>query len=206
VLCSSTLIITKSLNLYLSIISKLFIKYFSMNIKSLSMIVGTFLAFQTAGYAQLEPKGETKTVHTSAPKLSAPKLTTYKPTTKKTTAKTATPKAAPSGAVITFAKSKIDLGTIKEDAVIVNQFEFTNTGVKPLVITSAKGTCGCTAPEYPKTPILPGEKGVITVTYTAKNKVGPQKPEITVTTNGTPSTVKIKLEAWVDQIPGGVKD
>jgi hypothetical protein len=89
--------------------------------------------------------------------------------------------------------------------VIANQFEFTNTGIKPLVITSVKGTCGCTAPEYPKNPILPGEKGVITITYTAKNKVGPQKPEITVTTNGTPSTVKIKLEAWVDQIPGGVQ-
>ncbi|MEY4935496.1 MAG: hypothetical protein RIS64_1855 [Bacteroidota bacterium] len=177
-----------------------------MNIKSLSMIVGTFLAFQTVSFAQLESKGATKTVHTSAPKLSAPKLTTYKPIGKKTIAKTATQKVAPSGAIITFEKSIIDLGTIKEDAVIVNQFEFTNTGVKPLVITSAKGTCGCTAPEYPKTPILPSEKGVITVTYTAKNKVGPQKPEITVTTNGTPSTVKIKLEAWVDQIPGGVKD
>jgi Protein of unknown function (DUF1573) len=172
-----------------------------MNIKSLSMIVGTFFVFQTTGYAQLEAKGETKTVHTAAPKLSAPKMTAYKPTTQKTVAK----KVAPSGAVITFAKSKIDLGTIKEDAVIANQFEFTNTGAKPLIITSAKGTCGCTAPEYPKTPIMPGEKGVITVTYTAKNKVGPQKPEITVTTNGTPSVVKIKLEAWVDQIPGGVQ-
>jgi hypothetical protein len=192
---------TKSLNLCLSIISKPFIKYFSMNIKSLSMIVGAFLAFQTTGYAQLESKGENKTVHTAAPKLSAPKVTAYKPTTQKTVTK----KAAPSGAVITFEKSIIDLGTIKEDAVIANQFEFTNTGIKPLVITSVKGTCGCTAPEYPKTPILPGEKGVITITYTAKNKVGPQKPEITVTTNGTPSMVKIKLEAWVDQIPGGVK-
>jgi Protein of unknown function (DUF1573) len=172
-----------------------------MNIKSLSMIVGTLFVLQTTGYAQLEAKGETKTVHTSAPKLSAPKMTAYKPATKKTAVK----KAAPSGAIIQFAKSKIELGTIKEDAVIANQFEFTNVGVKPLVITSAKGTCGCTAPEYPKTPILPGEKGVITVTYTAKNKVGPQKPEITVTTNGTPSVVKIKLEAWVDQIPGGVQ-
>jgi hypothetical protein len=39
-----------------------------MNIKSLSMIVGTFLAFQTVSFAQLESKGATKTVHTSAPK------------------------------------------------------------------------------------------------------------------------------------------
>jgi hypothetical protein len=152
----------------------------------------------------LESKGETKTVHAAVPKLSAPKRTAYKPTSTKTTAKTVA-KRVPYGAVIEFAKSKIDLGTIKEDAVIANLFEFTNTGVKPLVITSVKGTCGCTAPEYPKTPILPGEKGVITVTYTAKNKVGPQKPEITVTTNGTPSVVKIKLEAWVDQIPGGIQ-
>jgi hypothetical protein len=97
-----------------------------MNIKSLSMIVGAFLGVQTMGYAQLEAKGETKTVHTAAPKLSAPKVTAYKPTTQKTTPKTVTKKAAPSGAVITFEKSKIDLGTIKEDAVIANQFEFTN--------------------------------------------------------------------------------
>jgi hypothetical protein len=167
-----------------------------MNIKSLSLVVGALCALQTTGYAQLESKGaSTKSVHKAAPKLTP----TYKPVAK------TTKKMAPSGAMIAFAQDKIDLGNIKEDAVIPNQFEFTNTGVKPLVITSVKGTCGCTAPEYPKTPILPGEKGVITITYTAKNKVGPQKPEITVSTNGSPSTVKIKLEAWVDQIPGGVQ-
>jgi hypothetical protein len=42
------------------------------------------------------------------------------------------------------------------------------------------------------------------VKYTAKNKVGPQKPVVTVTTNGVPSIVKLNMEVWVEQIPGGV--
>ncbi|MFM2269599.1 MAG: hypothetical protein RL757_3040 [Bacteroidota bacterium] len=105
-----------------------------------------------------------------------------------------------------FSKNVIDMGDIKEDAVVTKEFEFTNTGGTDLVILSAKGSCGCTSPQYPLTPIRPGDKGKISVTYTARNKVGPQKPEITVTTNGTPRTVKLRLEGWVEQIPGGIKE
>lgn len=107
---------------------------------------------------------------------------------------------------IKFETEKIDLGIIKEDAIIRKEFEFTNTGGANLVILDVKGSCGCTVPEYPLVPIAPGEKGKIVVTYTARNKMGPQKPEITVLTNGSPRTFKLHLETWVEQIPGGVKD
>lgn len=107
---------------------------------------------------------------------------------------------------IKFETEKIDLGIIKEDAIIRKEFEFTNTGGANLVIMDVRGSCGCTVPEYPLVPIAPGDKGKIVVTYTARNKMGPQKPEITVLTNGSPRTFKLYLETWVEQIPGGVKD
>ena len=130
-------------------------------------------------------------------------------TKNKTTTKsysTSSKKSVPSNvAKIEFDKLLLDLGTIKEDAVLEKSFEFTNTGNRDLVIINAKGSCGCTVPLPPLMPIAPGGKGKILVKYTAKNKVGPQKPTITVTTNGYPSIIKLKMEVWVDQIPGGVK-
>lgn len=115
-------------------------------------------------------------------------------------------KAKPTkSAIIKFDKLSLELGTIKEDAVLEKSFEFMNIGERDLVIINAKGSCGCTIPTPPLLPIPPGGKGKILVKYTAKNKVGPQKPSITVTTNGNPSVVKLKMEVWVDQIPGGVK-
>ena len=75
-----------------------------------------------------------------------------------------------------------------------------------MVIIDAEGSCGCTVPTIPKEPIKPGGKATIGVKYTAKNKAGPQKPIITVKTNGTPRIVKLQLDCWVEQIPGGIKE
>lgn len=108
-------------------------------------------------------------------------------------------------AKIRFETLFLDLGTIKEDAIIEKSFEFTNIGERDLVVINAQGSCGCTIPTAPTEPIPPGGKGKIMIKYTAKNKVGPQKPVVTVTTNGIPSIVKLNMEAWVEQIPGGVK-
>ena len=109
-------------------------------------------------------------------------------------------------AVIKFDHEKIDFGNIKENAIIEKVFTFTNIGNADLVIIDADASCGCTMPIVPKEPIKPGEKSQIVVKYTAKGKVGPQKPLITITTNGTPSIVHLQLEGWVDQILGGGKD
>ena len=100
----------------------------------------------------------------------------------------------------------INLGNIKEDAVLERYFEFTNTGGSNLEILECRGSCGCVQPKAMSTIIAPGERGQIYVKYTARNKVGPQKPVVTVTTNGSPSVVRLFVETWVEQIPGGVKD
>ena len=72
---------------------------------------------------------------------------------------------------IKFDKVTHDYGTFKEsDGVQTCVFTFTNKGDKPLVINQAVASCGCTVPEYPKTPIKPGEKGQIKVTYNGAGK------------------------------------
>jgi hypothetical protein len=109
-------------------------------------------------------------------------------------------------AQIHFAQMTIDLGTIKENVVVEKKFTFVNEGDANLVILNAEGSCGCTVPTFSKEPIPPNGKGEIIVKYTAKNMMGPQKKTIAVTTNGKPEIIKLHIEGWVEQIPGGVKE
>jgi len=69
------------------------------------------------------------------------------------------------GAKIEFSKETHDYGTIKNGADGTCSFEFKNTGNEPLIISMAKGSCGCTVPEWPKEPIAPGAKASIKVKY-----------------------------------------
>jgi hypothetical protein len=69
---------------------------------------------------------------------------------------------------IKFEKETHDYGTIKNGADGTCEFEFENTGKEPFVISNARGSCGCTVPEWPKEPIAPGKKGVIKVSYDTK--------------------------------------
>jgi hypothetical protein len=59
-------------------------------------------------------------------------------------------------------------GKIPQGKPVTTQFVFTNKGDKPLIIENAEAGCGCTTPDYPKAPILPGKTGVIKVTYNAE--------------------------------------
>ena len=93
------------------------------------------------------------------------------------------------GAEMTFDTEVIDYGTIPQNADGVRTFKFTNTGNAPLIISNAKGSCGCTVPTWPKQPINPGEQGEIKVKY-ATNRLGPINKSVTVTSNAsTPSKV-----------------
>jgi hypothetical protein len=126
----------------------------------------------------------------------------------RTTAKSVTKSSKPvvRGPRMEVENMTINLGNVKEDAVVERYFEFTNTGGSNLEILECRGSCGCVQPKAMSTVIAPGERGQIYVKYVARNKVGPQKPVVTVTTNGSPSVLRLFVEAWVDQIPGGVKD
>ena len=78
----------------------------------------------------------------------------------------------------------------------VRVFEFTNTGTLPLVITDVTSSCGCTIPEKPEDPILPGKTGEIKVKYDT-NRVGPIRKTITVYSNADVPAKSIKIKGEV---------
>ena len=99
-------------------------------------------------------------------------------------------------AEIKFDKITHNFGTFSDKSPVVScEFTFSNIGETPLVVNQAVASCGCTVPEYTKTPIQPGEKGVIKVTYNGTGKFpGHFKKSITVRTNGVVEMTRLYIE------------
>ena len=102
---------------------------------------------------------------------------------------------------IQFERITHDFGKFSESSPKVTcVFNFTNVGTLPLVINQAIASCGCTVPEYPKTPIKPGEKGQIKVTYNGAGKFpGHFKKSITVRTNGAIEMTRLYVEGTMEE-------
>lgn len=101
---------------------------------------------------------------------------------------------------IQFAEMTHDFGTIEQDSRNTKVFTFTNTGEHPLIISDAKGSCGCTVPNYPRQPVQPGETGEIEVVYSPGKQVNQQSKTVTITANTEPSTTVLRISANV--LPG----
>ncbi len=99
---------------------------------------------------------------------------------------------------IQFEKMEHDYGTIKQGESPETIFKFTNTGNEPLIIETAKGSCGCTVPEWPKDPIAPGGKGEIKVQFNSAGKSGDQSKSVTLTANTDPLNTVLTIKAKVD--------
>ncbi|MBS7787365.1 DUF1573 domain-containing protein [Flavobacterium sp. CYK-55] len=116
------------------------------------------------------------------------KKTAAKAATKAATAKVETPKVE--GAGMLFESETIDYGTLPHNADGKREFVFVNNGTKPLIITNATGSCGCTVPSFPKEPIAPGAKAIIGVKY-ATDRVGAFTKTVTVTSNAEGQASKV---------------
>lgn len=90
--------------------------------------------------------------------------------------------AAVEGPKITFETEVIDFGNVAQGSEQIRTFKFTNTGNAPLIISNAKGSCGCTVPTWPHEPIAPGAKGTIEVKYDTK-RAGAINKMVTITSN-----------------------
>jgi hypothetical protein len=98
---------------------------------------------------------------------------------------------------IRFAEELKDFGDIPQESTNKYSFAFTNTGLEPLIIENATGSCGCTVPNYPKEPIMPGKSGVIEVEYKPGQQEGPQQKTVTITANTEPRQTLVKIKANV---------
>lgn len=90
----------------------------------------------------------------------------------------------------------IDIKTIKQYNPTQATFKFKNIGGKPIIITNAKGSCGCTDIDYSKKPILPGETSEIVVTYDAE-LLGVFNKTVTLTMNIEKSSQILHLKGTV---------
>jgi hypothetical protein len=103
----------------------------------------------------------------------------------------------PNAPNLKFTEEKFDFGKINQGDSVKHEFAFTNTGKTPLVITDAIASCGCTKPDWPKTPIAPGANGVIKVTFHSAGKSGLQDKMITITANTVPPQTMVHLTGEV---------
>ena len=101
---------------------------------------------------------------------------------------------------IKFEKTEHDFGKILQGEQVSYTFKFKNVGNAPLIISSIEKTCGCTTPEFTKTPVKPGESGKITMTYDSKGHKGFQNKRLIVKANTNPSETILRIKAQVENI------
>ena len=106
--------------------------------------------------------------------------------------------------VLKFDAVDHDFGTINEGDKVEYVYTFTNAGVSDLVLSNVKASCGCTVPSYTQTPVKPGEKGEIKVTFDSSGKTGAQQKTVTVTSNTESGTDMLNFKANVTPKAGGI--
>lgn len=171
-----------------------------MAIMALWLLVLTYKVF--AGGADASTIAAARALQT--PTASVPVAPGTQPAMKPTNA-TTQPQQVPTepqvdpatAAEITFAENSFDFGTLQEGEKVEHIFKFTNTSDKPLTISNARGSCGCTVPEWPRDPIAPGADGEIKVKFDSKGKQGQQSKNVTITANTIPANTMLTITSDV---------
>jgi hypothetical protein len=102
-------------------------------------------------------------------------------------------KVVTDGPLLSFTETKFDFGTIKEGEVVKHTFQFKNTGNQTLIISEVKVTCGCTTPDWTRTPVAPGQTGFITAQFNSTGKPGQNHKVITVVSNSVTGNVPLSF-------------
>ncbi|CAM3372518.1 DUF1573 domain-containing protein [Elizabethkingia occulta] len=98
---------------------------------------------------------------------------------------------------LAISENNFNFGDVKKGDHVEHTYTVTNTGDKPLVISTVKPGCGCTVPEYTKDPILPGQKGKVTLKFDSSSFEGLQNKYAEVYTNTEKSPVVLNFSANV---------
>ncbi len=120
------------------------------------------------------------------------------------TAADATTPVAPTGptTVMDFTETEFDFGTVAEGEKVTHTYTFKNTGDEPLILSQAKGSCGCTVPKWPREPIPVGGKGEVVVEFNSQGKAGDRNQKVTITANTNPAQTIIYLKGKVEKAEG----
>lgn len=152
--------------------------------------------------------GTTEAMPAPAADPNATPTATLDPAAANPTTETKTP-AAPTGPItsIQFDETTYDYGTVKDGDKVKHVYKFKNTGKAPLIISDAKGSCGCTVPDWPREPIAPGKTGEIKVEFDSKNKGteegSNQSKRVTITANTDPVQTYLTIKGIVKKDKAG---
>jgi len=101
---------------------------------------------------------------------------------------------------IEFDTAVFDFGTILQGEQVGTSFTFKNTGKVDLIIQKVETSCGCTVPEYDRSPVAPGATGTIRVRFDSDNKDGAQYKTVKVKTNCKDNIFELVLKGTVRTI------
>jgi len=99
--------------------------------------------------------------------------------------------------IIEWSKTEHDFGTINQGDKVETVFTLTNVGESDLVITRAKGSCGCTVPQWPREAIAPGKTADIKVVFNSRGKKNNTTNTITLSTNTATGKEVVRIKAFV---------
>lgn len=102
-----------------------------------------------------------------------------------------------------FDEKTHDFGTIDEGDIVEHTFTFTNNGKAPLVITNARGSCGCTVPSFTREPVAPGESGEMLVKFNSRGKRNQQNKSINITANTETGSERLQVKVFVNPAQSG---
>ena len=131
--------------------------------------------------------------------------TTTTSTTSETAPAAGNEPAVPAGPLTTIdiPEPTFDFGEVMDGEKVVHNYVIKNTGDEPLIISNAKGSCGCTVPDWPREPIAPGAEAEIRVQFDSKNKgkVGGnlQSKRVTITSNTDPVNTYLTIKGKVNK-------
>ena len=100
-------------------------------------------------------------------------------------------------AMMKFEQTSSDFGEVAQGEKVVLFYTFENAGGSDLVIYEAIPSCGCTSPKFDESPVKPGEKRTVEVTFDSDGWSGKQQKSITFKTNGVPDYTTILLSGTV---------
>jgi hypothetical protein len=111
--------------------------------------------------------------------------------------------AAKDSTTVEVIDTVFNFGSVVDGMEVTKSFRFKNTGTKPLIISDASASCGCTKPTFSQKPVRPGEIGYIDVKFDSKGRVGIAEKTINVTANVKPAFPIMQLKGEVTAKDGG---
>lgn len=100
---------------------------------------------------------------------------------------------------LSFNDTKKSFGFVKKGEVVKLEFDFTNTGNEPLLITDAKVECSCTTVDFPKQPIAPNQTAKVIVNFDTKSVYDRQDRVVEIISNAKNSHQKIRYKGVVQK-------